>query len=470
MISKAKWQKYVDRLAAIDDRAAAEMERYIDANGLTDDKALIDYAYALATKYGEASAELACEMYDLMAKTQGANVPPAVPAETATIGEVAKNVGWAKYHSPGQIPSKVGRFVRQAGADTMLQNASRDGVQWAWVPFGGETCAFCIALASRGWQDASDAVKRGRHASHIHANCDCTFAIAHNEKAKRDYDYIYDPDRYKEMYYGAEGATPAEKINALRRLRYQENREYINAQKRDAYHARKLSDNNLYRIAKQNVISENNDDIHILNYSNEKSTEIQELLSEEEKGEFKEVINLIDKENYRYDAVFKDSSRYLNALVFGNKDSYYGCTVGDQHSSTIILSKLWKNPQHAFEILTKERRHIKTDDPMSVYAHEYGHYLIDAIALKRVGYRYNQPASAELLSLFAEEKRAIYSVLENQYYYPNVQVLKDEISERGAENVKEFVAECFSQHFCGNYHSEIAEEVIKLLVQRWNDV
>ena len=80
MISKAKWQKYVDRLAAIDDRAAAEMERYIDANGLTDDKALIDYAYALATKYGEASAELACEMYDLMAQTQGANVPPAVPA------------------------------------------------------------------------------------------------------------------------------------------------------------------------------------------------------------------------------------------------------------------------------------------------------------------------------------------------------------------------------------------------------
>ena len=240
MISKAKWQKYVDRLAAIDDRAAAEMERYIDANGLIDDKALIDYAYALATKYGEASAELACEMYDLMAQTQGANVPPAVPAETATIGEVAKNVRWAKYHSPGQIPSKVGRFVRQAGADTILQNAERDGVQWAWVPSGGETCAFCIALASRGWQDASDAVKRGRHASHIHANCDCTFAIAHNEKAKRDYDYIYDPDRYKEMYYGAEGNTPAEKINSLRRIRYQENREYINAQKRDAYQARKL--------------------------------------------------------------------------------------------------------------------------------------------------------------------------------------------------------------------------------------
>ena len=243
MISKDKWRRYVDKLAAIDNRAAAEMEKYIEIHGLADGNALIEYAYGLATKYGEASAELACEMYDLMAQTQRADVPAAVPAETATMEEVARDVGWAKYHSPSQIPSKVGRFARQAGADTMLHNAERDGVQWAWVPMG-DTCAFCITLASRGWQYASDAVKRGRHASHIHANCDCTFAIAHNEKAKRDYDYIYDPNRYKEMYDGAEGKTPAEKINSLRRIRYQENREYINAQKRDAYQARQFADNN----------------------------------------------------------------------------------------------------------------------------------------------------------------------------------------------------------------------------------
>lgn len=252
MISKAKWQKYVDRLAAIDDRAAAEMERYIDANGLIDDKALIDYAYALATKYGEASAELACEMYDLMAQTQGARVPAAVPAETATYGEVAKNVGWAKYHSPSQIPSRVGRFVRQAGADTMIQNAVRDKAQWAWIP-SGDSCAFCITLASRGWQDASQKILKGRHAEHIHSNCDCTFAIAHNEKAKRDYDYIYDPDRYKEMYYGVEGDTPQERINAIRRMKYQQNREHINAQKRDAYLAAKMRSNNVAAISPADV-------------------------------------------------------------------------------------------------------------------------------------------------------------------------------------------------------------------------
>ena len=32
----------------------------------------------------------------------------------------------------------------------------------------------------------------------------------------------YDPDKYKKMYYGAEGRTPADKINAMRREQYAE--------------------------------------------------------------------------------------------------------------------------------------------------------------------------------------------------------------------------------------------------------
>ena len=50
--------------------------------------ALIDYGYAVATKYGEASAAIAAEMYDATAALTGASVPAAVPAETATYGEV----------------------------------------------------------------------------------------------------------------------------------------------------------------------------------------------------------------------------------------------------------------------------------------------------------------------------------------------------------------------------------------------
>ena len=41
------------------------------------------------------------------------------------------------------------------------------------------------------------------------------------------------------MYRNAEGGTPDQKINAMRREFYQENKEAINEQKRSAYEKRK---------------------------------------------------------------------------------------------------------------------------------------------------------------------------------------------------------------------------------------
>ena len=234
MISQAAWRKYIGKLAAIDKKAADQMRAWADKNGLTDDDALIRYAYGLATKYGEASATLSCEMYDAMSGMMKAVVPDALPAETATYEEVAKGVMWGKYHSPSQIPSIVGRQVRLAGADTMMKNAGRDQAEWAWVP-QGDTCAFCITLASNGWQKASSAVLRGGHADHIHQNCDCTFAIAFKEKDKKQYDRVYDPQKYRDMYYGAEGNTPNERINSMRREKYTQDAPIINARKRELY-------------------------------------------------------------------------------------------------------------------------------------------------------------------------------------------------------------------------------------------
>jgi len=232
MITKVNWLKYIQRLAAIDKRAGDQMQAWIDEHGLTDIQAAIDYAYGLATKYGETSATLSAEMYDYMADVMDADVPAAIPADTATMSEIAKALNWARYHSPGQIPSIVGRHVRQAGADTMMQNAKRDKAQWAWVP-QGDTCAFCMTLASRGWQEASKTVLKGNHAEHIHQNCDCTFAIAFKEKDKRRYDSIYDRDKYLDMYNEAGGD-----INEMRRQIYAKNKDEINAHRRDVYQAK----------------------------------------------------------------------------------------------------------------------------------------------------------------------------------------------------------------------------------------
>ena len=235
-ISRKAWNVYIEKLRQINDKATAEMRAWLDIHGTGDADALIDFAFALATKYGNASAALSAAMYDAAVELSGMIYPAALPAETATISEVARAVvGTAKTGSSDVIASAVGRMVKMAGVDTTMQNAIRDGAEWAWIPVG-ETCAFCVTLASRGWQRASKKALKGGHAEHIHANCDCTYAVRFNSSGDVE---GYDPDRWRGMYYDAdlEGDRPtaANRINALRREFYEENREKILAQTRSAY-------------------------------------------------------------------------------------------------------------------------------------------------------------------------------------------------------------------------------------------
>ena len=208
------------------------MRQYIDTHGTGDADALITYAAALVTKYGEGSAELACQMYDALAEAANAGVPAAEPAVPADYGEVAPMVNAPKNQNPANLPNGVSRLVKRAGADTTLKNAVRDGAEWAWVPHG-DTCPFCITLASNGWQKASSKVLKGGHADHIHANCDCEFAIRfdHNTTLAG-----YDPEKYLKQYRDAGGD-----INKMRRIDYAARKDAINAQKRAAYAVRKVN-------------------------------------------------------------------------------------------------------------------------------------------------------------------------------------------------------------------------------------
>ncbi len=238
-ISLKTWQKYKNRLASIDEKAVDEMLKFLQQIGGFGDHAeeVIRYAYALSNKYGEAAAAAACEMYDAVAEASGVNVPLAEPADMPDYKEVARAVnGTVKNSSESMIPKTVGRLVKRAGADTTLKNALRDGAQFAWVPTG-DTCAFCLTLASRGWQYASEKALKNGHAEHIHGNCDCQYAIRFDDKTNIQ---GYDPDKYLEMYNNADGKSPKDKINALRRAHYAENKDKINAQKRMAYAERSL--------------------------------------------------------------------------------------------------------------------------------------------------------------------------------------------------------------------------------------
>ena len=235
-ITQAEWTRFKNMLSAINTRAVDDMMDWLESKGGIANvsfQEMSSYGYALATKYGEASASLSAQMYDEVAAASGMTLPAAEVADTVSYTEIAKAITKvaAQTQSAQRVSDVVGRYTKRTGADTMLKNAERDGAQFAWVP-AGDSCAFCIALASRGWQFISKKSFKNGHAEHIHTNCDCTYAVRFDKKTNVA---GYDPQVYKDMYYGAEGDTPQEKINSMRRMKYQENKDVINAQKRANY-------------------------------------------------------------------------------------------------------------------------------------------------------------------------------------------------------------------------------------------
>lgn len=235
-ISKRIWERYIKGLSQVSDKAKQLMLDYLRNHPIEteDDRAaLIDYAYGVSTKYGEAAAEFACQMYDAETAYEGATAEPAEPAEPATYGDVAKAVnGTLKYVLYTEVVSSaVSRLVKRTGQDTTLKNAIRDKAYFAWIP-SGDTCVFCLRIAAEGWKRATAAALAGGHADHIHGNCDCAYATKHEKET--DYS-SYEPETYREMFSDAEGDTEEEKLNSVRRMVYQENKDRINEQKRSAY-------------------------------------------------------------------------------------------------------------------------------------------------------------------------------------------------------------------------------------------
>ena len=86
--------------------------------------------------------------------------------------------------------------IKKSAGECIYRNGKRDPLKpkYARVPSGGETCRFCIMLASRGfvYHNAKQAGENG----HYHANCDCRIVPGFDSFTKVD---GYDPDLYYDM-------------------------------------------------------------------------------------------------------------------------------------------------------------------------------------------------------------------------------------------------------------------------------
>jgi len=280
------------------------ISEFIEKNGIDDRKALLDYTVNVVQTMSQASASYAADWYEAIAKLQKMSIPDAVMAELPTYGEIAKTVNGIMKRSlnTDAIASAASALTKRAAADTTLQNAKRDGAEFAWIPVG-DTCPYCLELASFGWRPATDNTVKGNHAEHIHANCDCEFAIRFGD----DLSYSsYNPDKYKEMFDNADGRTLDEKVNSIRRMKYAENPEKYREQSNRAYRLRtgSLSSD---EYAKAVELWDRYSEVPNIQNREYIISQFDTWLTPEEKS--KCVVSM-EIDNYRYFAVTKGHNEY----------------------------------------------------------------------------------------------------------------------------------------------------------------
>lgn len=236
-ISRKTWDKYIKLLGAINETAAREFTLYIEHNGTdifdvnyrdSNGNNIIDLACYLANRYGNASAAVSAQMFEAISELSGVDVPYPELEPPPSYDEVAKTINGVLKVSRNteELTGAVTRLVKRTGLRTTRRNAKKYGAEYAWIP-NGDTCAWCVMLAGKGWQ-----TDRSGQPEHLHSNCDCTYAVRYNSDTK----YAgYDPEEYADQYRDAEGSTRDEKLNSMRRKYYAQNREEILAQKADAY-------------------------------------------------------------------------------------------------------------------------------------------------------------------------------------------------------------------------------------------
>lgn len=241
-ITKKAWDRYIKLLRKVSDTAADQMKQIILKRQVNTPRGRAlakEVAQALVDKYGAASGALACRYFEEVAKLEGVKGVDAEMVDPRDyVDDLANKLDYRMNRSedPDYISQAVEEVIKMIVCDTTLKNCAAYDAEWAWIPQGSETCAFCITLASNGWKTPSARILKGQHAEHIHANCDCQFAIRFTNETKYE---DYDPDKYLAMYNNAEGYGSKGKIQALRRDLYAQRKDKINAQKRAAYAARK---------------------------------------------------------------------------------------------------------------------------------------------------------------------------------------------------------------------------------------
>ena len=196
------------------DAAIDEFMEYV-YEGMTIDE-LVDAATNVAMKFSYLGSELGAQWYDLCSEMAGLDVEPAELSDFDA-AQIQSRVKWAVDSAPetSTIGDTIGQFlqtqvqnsIRTTGNANLWRDYERGmaGGRWARVPVG-DTCAWCLMLASNGTWYLSEKTAIGADPGHYHDGCNCIAVYHSNAESISGYSQL---TKYKEMYYEAENARSA---------------------------------------------------------------------------------------------------------------------------------------------------------------------------------------------------------------------------------------------------------------------
>lgn len=157
--------------SAVTDAIAAVMPGYTDASAQAGAD-LYDAVRSAAT--GEALGARALSGYDSEAMDGAVRAFVQGIVDDGDVEEFNRN-----------IIARIGRDIRRSANVSIARNALRDPLKpkFARIPRGGDTCSFCLMLASRGFAYTSPEA-----AEHCHPDCDCRVIQGYKGMTVEGYD------------------------------------------------------------------------------------------------------------------------------------------------------------------------------------------------------------------------------------------------------------------------------------------
>ena len=196
---------------------AIEEFNYWLKQDLTKDE-LIQIASAIGEKYGLLASELGAQWYDLCTQLAGINAEPAELSTMDSESIAASANAAATRAESGIIAEAFGNYlqnvinesIRKTGDANLWRDYERGlaGGRWCRVPVG-ETCAWCLMLASQGAWYVSRESALGETADHYHRDCNCIAVYHADAESIKGYKEL---ERYKNIYYDAENMNDADAL------------------------------------------------------------------------------------------------------------------------------------------------------------------------------------------------------------------------------------------------------------------